>query len=411
MTQPKSRKQTHLRRWALSGKALRHLIDAGLFPEPIAIKWTRQIDSNAVLDRGEMKELVLRYCTHETFGRWAHAVASHPTVDFPPAIVSVIRDSFRRARKEEHAIAIIHAMGRFDDEDQTWSNEYQRVVKLAWLPDVVRYGLEPAFRRGDTDAMEAAVRAAALIRFGGVGRAVRREVEPFLSRVSEVTHSAVEKPIAVPGTGAVLLRGEEARDVDAYLRHSREVQVSADAIHLAIELTYHPIWKLVAEEPFTFRLGRLKASVQVVTVTPGADSLDIRFGMVGGGPTVPTVHLPTKGPRTYLPGTVDHAAAVLVDLMFADTNRLRTTRLDKDRTLVVRLLASCKMMPTAVYRLSSPPVWDPDADESAFLSVTRQDQKTRAAHDTRGHFQTRRGRKVPIRPYRTGRNHDGNPGS
>lgn len=361
-------------------------------------EWDARVASADGVKRGDARRHVERLCNTAAFGRWAYAMAEDSGWSPPKHVVTAIRKAFNRASWKRKCRGIVQALGRRDDGSLPIRVAQAGAFSDDILTILVHHALSGAGVRRDAEALRCALVAAHYLGNDGLTSAVSRFVEKS---------GSVEVPQQVSaganGFGAVVLRVVEAKLLDGYFAASRRVDVSADAAYLAGELTYHPAWYLMLESPVHIRIGRRNVAIRSASFSIGTESLEIRFQKSAAGPTIPRVVIPLSGARAYVAGTAEHAAAVIVDLLFSSGERLQKTHAAADKALVETLIGEVKTSASSIYRLSSSPDWNVSTLSGSFLSVTGRSGVAQVPHDRRGHFQIRNGKQVPIRAYRTGK--------
>lgn len=402
--------------------------------------WTRTLASPKALSRRPVAREAGRLIDGSSFGKWAHSMCEEPAWNPPDHIVSAIRQAYQQAAPGQKQRGILQALGRLDRSPIPVEAYGSGKTERSSMAALVRYALEPVVVANDRLAARIAVRSAALLNDSFLRALVTvlladaglwELAQTRAHQKSVPRHSAFKnahldadrttateafgndsapsrvslKPKSSNDVNAIALviaRESDCRLLNIYLTESRRVDVSADAAYLAAELTYHPSWRLSLQTPVEIKLGNQKVPIRAAVIRPGIDTITIQLQGSSSGATVPAIKMPLSGARTYPSGSPDHAAAVIIDVLFATSHQLRKTHAVGDLRIAQKLLERTGETATAVYRLNCDLVWS-NTRSGRFLSVAAPSKSSVKPHDTRGYFQIRGGKKVPVRAYKTGK--------
>lgn len=187
--------------------------------------------------------------------------------------------------------------------------------------------------------------------------------------------------------------------MEKYFTESRAGSLTSETLYLASALTYWPEWVVLFETPVALMLRGRKVLIESVTGSLGEQWVDVRFK--AGSNTIAAVpaRIPVRtGRRTFEPRTADHAALVLLDLLFSKEENLETSHAKGDRVFAEGRLGPIGKSASTLYRLSARPQWVSGDGSAGRLELKAT--SLRRVHDVRGHFRTRDGVKHPVKPHR-----------
>jgi len=409
-TQPKQRKSGKAIKAKLSrpptAEMHRRVLMQSPVPVPVVVDWASRMADNPEIDPSAVEHHLSQVCTSANFGEWAHAFGRNGSAPSWTYVKRGMRDAYAEASWEQKIDGIFVSLGcsltsesiarSGDTGARLTETDMERLVDaiVTYHSDKIRGG----------DRLKSGQRALSFLGLVGVSQLLARRITAWKREFVDTAETPDTPPeTAVRSTiaafAAIVVRSSECRDLERYLAESRAVSLTSETLYLASALTYQPKWMLLFESPVRLRLGRETLVTEFVSGTLGDEWVDVRFhpgaSLAGKSPA----RIPVRpGRRTFDPTMVEHAALVLLDLLFSREESLRPSQAVGDRELVESRLAATRNTVSAVYRLSDRPRWD-----SAERTVGRLELKhasSRQAHDVRGHFRSRNGVSHPVKPHR-----------
>jgi len=375
-------------------------------PVAVVVNWKKRTANSAPLEEGTAERHLAELCTPSNFGEWALAFGQKQPIPLWNYLKRGIRNAYTEATWEQkvegifaafecsHAAEVIpRESGQHCELTEAEMDSIARAV-VEFHSDKVRNG----------DRLATAMRALQLIGLGRMTRLVKQQIIDV--KRGSIEQAEVGKPAAAAArppqlspVAVVVLRNRECRDVEKYFTQSRAGSLTSETLYLASALTYRPEWVVLFETPVALMLRGGKVLIDSVTGSLSDQWVDVHFK---AGPTTiaaAPARIPVRfGRRTFEPRTADHAALVLLDLLFSLEENLETSHAKGDRVFAEGRLSPIGKTASTLYRLSTRPQWGIRDGNAGQLELKAT--SLRRAHDVRGHFRTRDGVKHPVKPHR-----------
>lgn len=375
-------------------------------PATVVVEWASRMAAEPAIDSAAVEEHLSQVCTSANFGEWAHTFGRKGSAPSWSYLKRGMRNAYAEASWEQKVDGIFVALGcgpksesiaiHGDRGAQLTETDTERLVDavVAYHGDKIRRG----------DRLKNGQRALSLLGLASVSQLLARRITAWKKELADMAEpSATPSETLVRPTfttvATIVLRSRECRDLEVYLTESRSVLLTSETMYLASTLTYRPKWIVVFEAPVALRLGREKVVVESVSGTLGDEWVDVRFHAGASSAGKLPARIPVRpGRLTFDPTTVEHAALVLLDLLFSKEEYLWSSNAAGDRVLADSRLKASGTRASTIYRLSNRPRWE--GGESAVGRLVLKRVSARRAHDVRGHFRTRNGVTRPVKPHR-----------
>lgn len=375
-------------------------------PEGVVVEWEKRTAHTGTLQLGTAERHLAEVCTPENFGEWALAFGKKRSTTVWSYLRRGIREAYETASWEQkvdgifvalecsHTSEIIVPLG--GKQTILSENELESIARA-----VVQFHADK-IRKGDR--LGNPRRALQILGLVQVTRLLKQQISSVKNASAEKL--AVEKNRAVHLSGTelspvavVVVRSRECRDVEKYLTESRAGPLTSETLYLASALTYRPEWVVFFETPVALKVRGRKGLIDSVTGHLSDHWVDVRFKAVPDSVAAVPARIPVRfGRRTFEPLTADHAALVLLDLLFSKEENLETSHAKGDRAFAEGRLNPIGKSASSLYRLSTRPQWLINEETAGRLELNAT--SFRRAHDVRGHFRTREGVAHPVKPHR-----------
>lgn len=385
-------------------------------------EWTERTKGDPRVTVDDAAEHLAQYCTPETFSQWAQCLAGSGRRSFGDYVTTVMRSAYDAASWEQKINGIFYALGC-----QPLPTVPRIVCEAGNLTEpvmmaIAHVSVEFHEERLAERHLKREQRALGLLGLDALAvvfakrwnaAASKKSAEEIDALLAEIepspTCAVLTNPTGEAGTAqplqdlsavaVIVLRSRECRKVEHYLTDSRSTSIASETMYLASALTYRPVWELLFEEPVSLRCGRKLVAFDRVSGSLHEKWIEVKFTARTDSRTNPHVDIPIReGRRSFDANTLGHAALVLLNLLFSREENLTTANAQGDKVLARQWLEPTGKTPSAVYRLTDPPQWEPgDGASRLAMSVATSDRR---AHDVRGHFRIVDGIAYPVKPHR-----------
>lgn len=408
-TQPKKSKNTatkpNLER-PPTAEMHRRVLMRSPVPADVVIDWAKRTADSASFEASVAERHLAEVCTPSNFGEWARSFGTKQSTPVWNYLKRGIRNAYNVASWKQKVDGIFAALdcSHTTEDIVPQGRRPNNNLADAELESIVHAVVEfHSDKVRDGDRLGNASRTAQLLGLVQAPRLLKEQITAM--KIGSIEKAGVVKT-ASPSTirpkllpvAAILFRSRECRYVETYFSESRTASLTADTMFLASALTYRSQWIVLFETPVTLRLGRRKVMVESVTGTLGDDWVDVRFKAGSSSQGAIPARIPVRfGRRTFEPTTAEHAALVLLDLLFSREENLETSRADGDRVFAEKRLEPIGKSVSTLYRLNTQLRWAINAGTSRLVL---KEESSRRAHDVRGHFRVRDGATYPVKPHR-----------
>ncbi|GAA1937283.1 hypothetical protein GCM10009689_17260 [Brevibacterium antiquum] len=345
-------------------------------------------------------------CTARNFGQWLTVLMNNDRSEFPKWIAPIVRNrywSVNAQRKAEFVLSAMNVPGNFTvtasvSDDSFSKEDLSHLTALCAVENSV----------GGSVSIARGLKQLYLLHDYRIAQPIWTNLQRSkkTNKPGPVSSPdlAEPQPDVRPPTGnraGVAVHETVCSLIDDRLSELSAATISADSVYLAAELTRHPSWVLVFETPLGVHRGREQTSIAGMSVTSGAASISVEFIPSSGSARMPSVRIPKAGSRTFVTHSSEVVAIIVLAVLFESGDKLVKTHADWDHRIIKRVTSLIAKASTATYRTTGDITWE--AESSATIQAIRFSSGARTPHDTRGYFQMRRGKKVAVKAYRTGK--------